>query len=135
MSDFGAKNKKMVSMATCDGCIHLLDNRWRDYVSESDGFDSVDDWYCECGVDGVSDTTEQCDKYEVCMKEVHVKEKIKIVANGTCAHVYLNGKDIAGELVGYSISQEAGMPCVVDLHYRLYPAEVDFENCSDGGDN
>ena len=57
-------------MATCDGCIHLLDNRWRDYVSESDGFDSVEDWYCECGVDGVSDTAERCDKYEVCMEEV-----------------------------------------------------------------
>lgn len=52
---------------------------------------------------------------------------IRIVSNGNSAHVYLNGEDIAGDLVRYSIWQEAGDKCEVEFTYRYYPDEVEFE--------
>lgn len=45
---------------------------------------------------------------------------IKITANknGT-ARVEIDGKDVSNSLIGYTISQSAGTPPFVDLHYRV----------------
>lgn len=38
--------------------------------------------------------------------------------NGT-ARVEIDGEDVSSSLIGYTISQSAGTPAFVDLHYRV----------------
>jgi hypothetical protein len=60
-------------------------------------------------------------------------DSIKIVAHGATAEVYVDGKDVSSQLVGYEISHEAGNCPVVGLHYRYFPDEVKIDVDGEGG--
>ena len=54
-------------------------------------------------------------------------EKIRIVVNDSGAHVFVGGKDVTENCVGYEVKQEAGRYARLELRYVYYTEDIDID--------